>query len=247
MPQTLESANINNLIRLWQSMGASAWPDKRWRQSDSWPFRLFPVDVDQYDPEGWHPEHVRHADRVILPVFEPWYRSEAFQQRLQQTGWQVAFRQIAMVAPLKHADPSFRLADKPMEILEPSTKGDCRDWTAACSEAFRYWVDTVVIERLQRDPAVTLLMGRLDDKVIATALIYQTGGILGVHQVGVVPAFQAQGYGQQMMKAVMQRCLILPEARYVTLQAAEAAVPLYEKLKFEKQFLIHCYQPIPDA
>ena len=68
-----------------------------------------------------------------------------------------------------------------------------------------------------------------------TAIAYQTGNTLGVHQVGVPKAFRGKGIAKTLMAhlvwfAKQQKCDLM------TLQASKGGLPIYVSMGFTQDF-----------
>lgn len=82
-----------------------------------------------------------------------------------------------------------------------------------------------------------LLAYNKDSQPVATGLLFKTGAVVGIHQIGVPAEHQGRGYATQMMRILIQYADQW-QADSVVLQASTAGRPVYQKLGFVEQFLI---------
>nr|WP_277611068.1 GNAT family N-acetyltransferase [Microbulbifer celer] len=119
--------------------------------------------------------------------------------------------------------------------------GEVQTWVTVCSEAFGYRIDTAVIAGLAAHQDTRLWLAEIDGVAVATALLFRTGEVTGVHQVGVPERFRGRGIARELMQALLARCQQSGAGR-VTLQASEMGEGLYRQLGFTPQFPIFSYR-----
>jgi GNAT superfamily N-acetyltransferase len=78
------------------------------------------------------------------------------------------------------------------------------------------------------DPAMHVLVGRQDGSVVAGAMAYRAGGVLGIYGVGTVPRHRRRGHASALTRA----CLALDPMAAATLQPSIEAAGLYRRLGF---------------
>ena len=83
-------------------------------------------------------------------------------------------------------------------------------------------------EAILDDPAMHVLIGRVDDEVVSGAMAYVSDGVLGIYGVGTVPAFRGHGHASALTRACMAIEPMLP----TTLQPSMEATALYRRLGF---------------
>ncbi len=239
MDERLNQINIDNLTGLWQLMGAEraavglhqsgSWPRRYWRD---WAQRHEPLSTAIIEdiPAGY-----------LFPVWQSDENTADLEQQLQDQGLAPGLEQLAMILPLEH-----EFSCKQESTLALSTingEEDAEIWADVCGRAFGYSLDAAVIDQLLHHPGVEVLWATRDEQVVATAIMYRTGSVLGVHQVGVPPELQGQGIARAVMEALLVRAKA-SGAEYVTLQASAAGEPLYRKLGFLSQFKIRSYRRV---
>lgn len=237
--QALQQANIDNLIRLWRNYGcrsvapgvrvSRSWPNRCWfeRVADERPFPGLDEFLAALPPQS------------IIPVWEGAFGDmQGVDQSLAECGFVTAFEQTAMYLPLRgKADAT----QSPVVIEKIQAPRDIQTWTSVCGLAFGYEIDAAVIFNIADDPNVRLYLAYNDGQAAATAMLYKTADIVGIHQVGVAPGLQGKGLALALMQYVILEAAAW-QGRYVTLQASEAGEKLYQRLGFSRQFIIRNYQ-----
>lgn len=243
--QNIDKANIDNLCALWIAMGATPLPaplPPGLRLCESWPHRCW-LDGDATDQEvATLLTHIDHLpQRGIVPV---WPRLHGGAERLEAAlvdhGYTVRAALTAMALDLEGAAGVGEEDDKTETVNTPE---GLDAWTAICSQAFGYSIDGEVVHRLAADSRAVFFLAHADGEGAATALTFQTGDTIGIHQVGVPKAFRGRGIAQRLMAHVMAHCHA-SGSRYVTLQASAAGEGIYRKIGFEAQFAVRNYQRV---
>lgn len=236
MDKLLENANLENLTGLWQLMGATQVAEGL-QQSISWPRRCW-QHPDQQAAE-WS-EIIGHIPvNYLFPVWRAGEASVALEQALGRQGLEIALEQLAMVLPLDTDLPSPGHPRLDVSLIESQEQAE--QWSSLCGRAFGYSLDADVIEQLCKQPDVEVLWASLSGEPLVTAILYHTGCVMGVHQVGVPPELQGQGIARELMLMLLARAQSAG-AEYVCLQASAAGEPLYHKLGFQPQFRIRSYR-----
>ena len=241
--QQLNMANIKNLSRLWQQMGARSCTldgmDK-FQISDSWPNRCWfeaGFSVDEITTIG-RSIHLM-ADKLVIPVWDMAGTSKnLFESMLKNNGFTIISEQMAMSLDLnKHPImPQYEL-----DIIRIEAEQDINIWTNIASKSFQYEIDISIPKKIVVHPDVKLYMAYINDKPVATAMIFDTDDVTGVHQIGVLPEYRGHGVASKLMHNIINLCT-QKSSRYITLQASTAGEYLYHKLGFKRQFKILNYQ-----
>lgn len=240
----IDKANIENLTSLWRRMGVrprSPGTGERLNVSTSWPHRhwfdqgaedLTAIAIDDFIG--------RLGQDSVVPVWGDLGRGQLqIEPAMIAAGYAVSFEQTAMYLDLETQAETSR----GMELQRVTSRAEIEVWTDIASEAFAYEIDASVIERLGTEPAVQLLLGYCDGQPAATAMLYKTSEVIGVHQVGVAQAFQGRGIGHALMLRVIELGRLW-RGRYITLQASAAGEGLYRRLGFHVQFTIRNYRSV---
>ena len=239
----MATANIHNLTSLWRRMGsvpATRVGTTALNRSLSWPHRAW-LESDR----GWQPtvllreqlETLRSA--AVFPVWD--YQRDnpgRWQRLLVAAGLQLHSVLTAMYLRLN--DPGL-YRDNILEVTAVSGSHATQQWAALCSRCFGYQVDSAVIDAIAALEEVRVLQGSLDGVPVATALVYRTGLVTGIHQVGVDPACRGRGLARAMMKSVIDWTARQWQPDTLVLQASREGLGLYRQLGFTEQFHIGLY------
>jgi len=167
--------------------------------------------------------------------------SGLFEQQLLDNQWGCAFEQTAMYLVLKETREYLALEQAELQVKTVLTQDDVGEWVDIASDAFAYSINGDVIERLIDDKDIKILLGCHNEQAVASALLYKTDDIIGIHQVGVRQSFQGKGIARWFMQNIIETCAQW-QGEYIVLQASHAGKSLYDSLGFKAQFLIKNYQ-----
>ncbi|WP_375057846.1 GNAT family N-acetyltransferase [Zobellella sp. DQSA1] len=231
----LDKANIDNLTALWRAMGTE--PEiggiAGLRASRGWPHRFWFDWGHQPVFEGH--ELARLPSRALVPV---WAEGSALERALVGQGFGVALEQRAMHLSM---DGEGSRPEDGLQLSRVLTPAQVGQWAALCGRAFGYEVAAATVRRLLGVSEAGLLLASREGSAVATALLYRTGEVVGIHQVGVVPECRGQGIAHALMLQLM--ALAREQGgRYLTLQASAAGEGLYRRLGFEPRFPIRSYR-----
>ncbi len=237
MDLSLDKANIDNLTGLWQLMGVQAGGDGL-NRSLSWPCRCWL----EWERRGEY-EALNVPARIppgyLCPIWDAGEQTVALEQQLVASGFEMGLQQLAMVLPLDDQEPGRQSGRLDLSLLEHA--GDAEAWADLCGRAFGYSIDVSVIERLLQQPDVEVLWAKCDGVPVATAILYRTGAVVGVHQVGVPPEQQGKGIARELMQQLVARAQAMG-AEHLCLQASAAGEPLYHSMGFQTQYTIRSYR-----
>ncbi len=236
----LNQAHLENLTQLWMRMGARPCPLEGMESfliSDSWPNRCWPNTLVFDDDSASIAQGIRQMPKAsIVPVTD--LRSATttdLESLLTSNGFEIRSEQKAMYLDLKDYPVK---AQSTLKLAPVSSGQDIDIWTDIASTSFEYKIDPAVIRKVAVDPDVRLLMAYVDDRPVATIMLFMTDTICGIHQLGVLPEYRGQGIAGKLMQDIIALCSTL-NGRYITLQASMAATWLYKALGFTQQFNIH--------
>lgn len=209
--------NLNNLNLFWQALNTqehhglfthTSWPNKQWRAD----FSL--------------PSHVALPEGKVFSTVSEQHALEV--SKLSIKG-QLVIMNLSIDKETTTQKPNSR---SPQQIITLAYEEEASDWTSACGLAFGYDVDAKVIQGLLKDPNASVLAYIIDDQIAGTAISYRTGDTLGVHQVGTVPSYRKMGVAAALMKYLVHQAQH-DGIDYMSLQASQAGINLYEKLGFK--------------
>lgn len=209
--------NLNNLNLFWQALNTqeqhglfthTSWPNKQWCADFSLP------------------------NHVALPagkVFSTVSEQHALEISKLSIKGQLVIMNLSIDKETTTQKPN---SQSPHQIITLAYEEDASDWASACGLAFGYDVDAKVIQGLLKDPNARVLAYIIDNKIAGTAISYRTGDTLGVHQVGTVPSYRKMGVAAALMEYLVHQAQH-DGIDYISLQASQAAINLYEKLGFK--------------
>ena len=212
--------NINNLNHFWQALNASeneglfshnTWPNKHWRAD----FGL-PSDISN----------------LRVPAGKTY--STITEQNLQGlSGCAVKSQLVIMNLSLPQAENSQTATErKHPKIIKLTRDDSATTWATACGLAFGYTIDATVIQGLLNNPNASVFAYLVDGQIAGTAISYQSGDTLGIHQVGTVPNYRKMGIAAALMEHLIDQAKY-NDISYVSLQASKAGLHLYEKMGFK--------------
>ena len=237
-------ANIDNLTELWKLMGSKACLIEGGRQvhiSDGWPYRCW------HDPQQHHHNQKSSCDisklenSYTVPV---WNLDNSDTKPLRiilaESGFGIATEQLAMYLDL---DNHYFFKQPEFVLRNVHSEQEINTWIRTAERAFGYSINSAVIHRIAKQEEVNLYMAFINKQPAATAKIYKTGKVMGIHQLGVVPEFRRRGLAKKIMQNLIwigsnTRC------RVITLQASSEAKELYSDAGFKYQFSIFNYRKI---
>ncbi len=236
-PEHLNKANITNLTNLWKLLGRTQtvltngdirYASLDWKKRVWWKWEHTPQPEDIVLLRS----QIKQSTPIILPM---WHKMDTlFRQTLADNGFELLFEQTAM---------ALRLGQKrtyvptDLTFTEIVTSNEVSIWADIVSQSFGYHVPSALIEKIVGETSIKLILAWLDNSPVATALLFEDGGVVGIHLVGVSPLYRRQGIARKLMLYLLH---LMQEANisFATLQASTMGEPLYEMLGFEKQFTI---------
>jgi len=233
----IDEANISNLKGLWKKYGSkplSSNSPNGLLANTHWPNRVW-FDHTLADTSFENTDWLGAI--TPLNVFPVW--NDSVRNQLDKDYWHCIFEQTAMYKILN--DTETPLARPGFQIKEVKSEKEFQQWVAIASDAFGYEIDLSVIEKLAGDSDIKILLGIQNKQAVASGILFKTEGFIGIHQVGVLEAFQGQGIARYFMKSLLDICADW-NGEFAVLQASQAGKPLYESLGFKDQFLIRNYQ-----
>jgi GNAT superfamily N-acetyltransferase len=150
----------------------------------------------------------------------------------QELGGVKKFQQEAMMLELNEVlEPVERIQLQAVRDLKEAAQ-----WSAIFYDSFGYSIDAKVIAASMSKVQCYIAVN--NGKPVGTAIIFVAHGVAGVHAVGVLPQERRKGYAEAIMMAVLYQ-IQLQQEKKVVLQASDMGKPLYLKLGFRSQFVIH--------
>lgn len=229
--------NIDNLTQLWNTLGSHKVTQFGY-QSQSWPHRLW-VPWSEFHETDHANELISSGVTGLFPVWDiNSQHSKITLSQLESAGVPMYLQQTAMYIDLNSFEGD---QEYPFKIVKISHAEDVALWCDIVEKSFGYSVDREVFHKVKDHPNVHLFLGMDGDQAVATALLYRTGDVIGLHQVGVLPDAGKKGIGTSITASLLsyakkQGCSLL------TLQASASGRNLYIRLGFEEQFEIKTFK-----
>jgi ribosomal protein S18 acetylase RimI-like enzyme len=232
--------NLYNLFSLWQT---AAKPKNGYFERDH--FRYCHINGSDWPNRLWFTHEItknaiKSAKQQVYPVLPRltipyWDILDGTPCHvLEEEGFKVKSMQIGMSLQVKNrSEKKLRL-----QLERVRDSHDAKLWAHVFPQAFGYRISEEVLAK-SYDQIEYYLASHLGTPV-GTAIVYQTGVVVGVHGVGIVPERRRQGFAEEMMEYVLDRAVSL-KASYVTLQASAMGRGLYDRLGFKENFTIRNY------
>lgn len=254
----IDQANIFNLKSLWQKYGSKTqnidkgnvkFEQPKLHINDLWPYRCwFDGTIVSHDL-SWLSNIPKTTIFPIWPLHNEKKNNtqtstefHLIEKKLQKNHWHCILEQTAMFLALSNDTDEYLVEPRiGFTIKRVNSSQDITLWLDIVSEAFSYSIEREVIEKLIDEPDMQILMACQNDQAVASAILYKTGDIIGIHQVGVKQDYQGKGFARTFMKEIISTCYSW-QGKSIVLQASSSGKPLYEQLGFKTQFLIKSYQ-----
>ena len=234
----IDQANIENLTLLWKRYGAEAVCQDNGSTlfaNRSWPFRCWLEGKSHLDLQTKATPESHRLSTWVFGSCEDNGEEHKIAAKCRERGWRLEFEQTAMYLPLTGYKSPAPQAHQRLAFKRVSDQQQLRAWISICNEAFGYIVDEKIIQSVWNDEDLSFLLGLVDGEPAVTALMFTTGDVVGLHQLGVKTRFQGQGLSKIAMYQLLQQASE-QGSQYMVLQASAAGLPLYRKLGFHLQF-----------
>lgn len=233
-------ANIDNLTSLWQKSAKacdgcflsddfnycyvknSDWPNKLW----------FGKDITKHSISAARNEIFSTSKNITIPYWNI-YGSTSY-EILEDAGFKEKSAQIAMSLKIKERSQK----QLQLKFERVASASQARAWAEVYPKAFGYRISEEILAKSH--DVIEFYRAFYQGEPVGTAIVYQTGDIVGIHGVGIIPEMRRQGFAEEIMEFVLNRAMSL-NAIYVTLQASAMGKGLYDKLGFKEDFTIKTY------
>jgi len=115
---------------------------------------------------------------------------------------------------------------------------DATTWSNIYQLSFSYVISKETL--VHNYETIKFYLVHLNEKPIGTLTLFQTGKVMGIHGVGVIPEMRKRGLAEEIMKFALNEA-IDSGAEYAHLQASPLGKGIYIRLGFEDLFLITNY------
>ena len=231
----INQENINNLTALWKKYGATViaqTPESKINASNSWPNRCW---IEGENNRQFYLTHAPDTHKIMQ-----WGEIDNGQLNAD-SDWQQTSEQTAMYLALNDYDGTTLPRNSAHNLIEVTDPETLKTWAKTSGEAFNYEIDLDALIPLLEEDDASLFLGMVEQQPALTAILYRTGDVVGLHQMGVKPGFQGRGLAGIAMQQLLTICQ-QSGARYMVLQASQAGFPLYEKFGFQQQFKLTYFE-----
>jgi GNAT superfamily N-acetyltransferase len=166
--------------------------------------------------------------------------------RLQAHGWMLGDEAPGMAIELQTLDEAFSsLTSLTIERIHDAET--LRTWLRVMTvgseipeEGLALLLELVSKHCFTGDPSVHYYLGLLEDKPVATSLLYLGGGVAGIYNVATLPEVRHQGIGSALTVAPLLQARTWGY-RIGTLQSTPMGLHLYHRLRFREYCTFHAY------
>lgn len=244
--------NYANLISLWNIYGAEKlinanvsikynlnWPYRSWLHHTSATKK--PIDLKEALKElknkpGKRTFSIFKHDNLAKELI-----NNEFRTALTESGFHHTVNQLAMYLDLSewHQD----ITNNDFKIIKVINNSQVEQWCSIGSQAFDYDIEKAVIRNIRYQKNITCLLLEVNGEPVATALLYQSGKTMGVHQIAVKPDAQGKGIARTLMSELLSHCKE-NQLESIALQSSDAGQHLYTSLGFKELFEIQNYSEV---
>lgn len=212
------------------------------------PFHLANGIVRAHMPESAIEERLKQFMAFHIPI--AWLVSPSTQPAslgtyLEQHGW---IREDApgMALDLQSLDKPLSMPSH-LTVTRVSDEEQLKIWLRVMTvgseipeEGLHLLLDMVARRGMQEDPTIYYYLGMLDDRPVATSLLYLGGGVAGIYNVATLPEVRRQGIGRALTVAPLLHARTLGY-RIGVLQASPMGLNLYRRLGFREYCMFQAY------
>ncbi|WP_281558777.1 GNAT family N-acetyltransferase [Thalassomonas sp. RHCl1] len=261
--QELKLANLDNLTRLWQAMGANSLmlsPEHKGFLSRSWPYRFWHEQAvavpgrEVSQPPGWLDHLASLPVNTVIPVWPSLYDGhKSLEQALMDAGYMHSLELVAMaLTPGEDMGKGIGKGEQHhaaggLRLTTCASDDEIKRWSRIGSEAFGYEIDFTVVQALAENSDARVILAYEEGQVVATALLfhssYKGAAITGIHQLGVAAKYRGRGIARQLMSLLLAQSAA--DTDFFCLQASAMGKGLYLSLGFKELFLLNNYRKKP--
>jgi len=231
--------NIDNLTALWKTVATpllsyhksdgfefsqiknSGWPNRLWFREDITEENLPQIlDIIEKNPG------------LIIPYWDIFgsHSNTIF----EKNGFKIRIQLAAMALKLSEKFPLLNN----LTFKRVLNEEDAKTWSDIYPLSFSYVISKETL--VHNYETIKFYLVHLDEKPIGTLTLFQTGKVMGIHGVGVIPEMRKRGFAEEIMKFALNEA-IDSGAEYAHLQASPLGKGIYTRLGFEDLFLITNY------
>ncbi|MFC3196679.1 GNAT family N-acetyltransferase [Parapedobacter deserti] len=234
------NGNIHNLTSLWRTVGISAGRYSEFEYfccsrvpGAQWPNRIWLKTTVSEDVLN----EIRSFAHQSEQPFTISYWSDFNDKELllfEQHGFQTTVVQTGMSLDVKSRIEEHNR----VRLKRISTIDEAQIWEVLYPQSFGYVIAAETV--IQTKDQVRYYLIYLDREPIGTAITFETGNTVGIHGMGIIPAYRKQGFAEEVMIKLMNQAFDEGKTR-ITLQASAMGKGVYEKIGFSADFLMTGY------
>ena len=231
--------NIDNLTALWKTV---ATPLLSYHKKD--PFEVIQIKNSGWPNRLWFREDITEDNLpqileiieknpgIIIPYWDIFGSSS--NEIFEKKGFQTRIQLVAMALKLGEKFP----LESNLTFKRVLNDEDAKTWTDIYPLSFSYVISKETLTHNYENAKFYLV--HLNEKPIGTLTLFQTGNVMGIHGVGVIPEMRKRGFAEEIMKFAINEA-IDANAEYAQLQASPLGKNIYTRLGFEDLFMITNY------
>lgn len=231
--------NLDNLTSLWKQVGVLAGSYEELEHycisqvpNSQWPNRIWIKDAVNNNLLREIRQYAKQFGPLTLSYWSDFENRNL--SLFQQNQFEIKSEQIGM-----HLDIVSKF-DHPerLELVRISTFEQADIWEKLYPQSFGYIISGKTVMRTNGKVEYYLIY--LGLQVIGTAILYETDNTIGIHAMGIIPAYRKQGYAQEVVLRLLNSALDRAKT-HVTLQASALGNSIYKKIGFMEDFLMTNY------
>lgn len=231
--------NIDNLTTLWKTVAsplhsyhATDFLEFSQIKNSGWPNRLwFRKDITEENlPQIL--ETIENNPGLVVPYWDIFgSNSNIF---FENNGFAIRNQLVAMALKL---DKKITFQNN-LTFKRVLNEEDAKTWSDIYPLSFNYIISKETLVHNYEN--VKFYLVHFEENSIGTLTLFQTGKIMGIHGVGVIPQMRKRGFAEEIMKFAINQA-IDADCEYAQLQASALGKGIYTRLGFEDLFLIKNY------
>lgn len=234
--------NINNLKTFWKTAGTTCgvYCDKKTYSycaisNSQWPNRfLVNTAADAHIIDEVLNDFYHHEVPMSLsywadfgdPTFKLFEREE-LRLKSEQIG-------MSLEIPKKKFATNNRL-----ELRRITTTEQAQLWEELYPQFFGYVISAHTIEGTMDQIEYFLIYHNQVE--VGTVITFDTNTVVGIHGMGILPAYRKQGFAQEVLLILLNRA-VEQEKTLATLQASAMGKAIYKNIGFSEDFLVRNYR-----
>lgn len=232
--------NIDNLTSLWKMAGTAFG-----QYTEQGNLNFVEVPCAQWPNRIWMNKSV--DDEILkdllgfmqgvnpASVISYWSNLDSASSMLfEKKGFQVKSEQIGMSLELK---TKFEHLNR-LTLKRINTGDEAKVWGTLYPQSFGYIISPETL--ISTKARIRYYMVLLEAEPIGTAITFDTDHVLGIHGMGIIPAYRKQGFAEEVVLRLLN--LAIDEQKTLaTLQASAIGKSIYKNIGFSEDFLMTNY------